>query len=168
MRRQLTHYRQPDPVWDFMSEMQRAMDDFWTSAPSPSRTPQTTFTPAVDLHETSDFYLVSLDAPGVKPADVKINVEEGRLTISGERSREEHSDTSLFKRFERSYGSFERTFQLPKNVDEGKIQARFENGVLEVLIPKAELSKPRSIEISTEKGGLFSKLLGKTEKADNH
>lgn len=176
MRRQLTSYRQQDPMFDFMSEVQRAMDDFWQTPRTAAAEVAPSFTPAVDLHETSDFYLVSLDVPGVQQKDIKIDVEQGRLTISGERSRTDRENTALFKRFERSYGSFARSFQLPQNVNQEKIQARFENGVLEVMIPKAEVAKPRSIAIESEKGGLFSGLLGRKnvevktddKKGDNH
>ena len=166
MRRSLISQQQ-DPVWEFMNEVQRAMDDIWQG--SPTKTPATAqFVPAVDLHESPDFYLVSVDVPGVKQKDIRIDVQQGRLAISGERVRETASQDNLFKRFERAYGRFERTFQLPKNVDEGKIQARFENGVLEVMIPKAEVSKPKTIEIQSEKGGLFSNLLGRKTEGDGH
>jgi HSP20 family protein len=164
MRRQLTSYRQ-DPMFDFMSEVQRAMDDFWQSPRTGSgreAEPTQSFLPAVDLHETPEFYLVSLDVPGVSQKDIKIDVQQGRLTISGERRRTDKEDSALFKRFERSYGRFERSFQLPQDVSQEKIQARFENGVLEVMVPKAEVAKPRSIAIeSSDKGGLFSGLLGR-------
>lgn len=172
--RQITPYRSQNSLWDFMSEVEKAFDEMWqpatasstaTTGTTPARRTEA-FTPAVDLHESKDFYLVSLDLPGVPEKDIKIDVEKGRLTVSGERVRETKSEEGLFRRFERSYGPFERTFALPQNVAQDKIQARFENGVLEILIPKAELAKPTSISINKEKGGLFSRLINNGEKSE--
>jgi HSP20 family protein len=145
-----------------MSEMEKVFDDLWRTpsagaAISPARS---TFTPAVDLRETDDFFLVSVDLPGVNPKDIHVDIQDGRLSISGERMREEKREEKGFRRFERSYGGFERSFQLPANVDEAKIQARCENGVLEVMLPKSEVAKPRQVQINAEKGGLFSRVLG--------
>jgi HSP20 family protein len=163
-RNELSTYS-PNSVWEFMSEMDRAFDDFWKPQVSEGTAGGTrslrTFTPAVDLHETDDFYLISVDLPGIAQKDVKIDVQNGRLSVSGERSSEVSQEEGLFKRFERSYGRFERSFQLPQDVDDNKIQARMENGVLEIMVPKAEVAKPRSIQVESEKGGLFSRLLGK-------
>lgn len=157
--------QRPESLWDFMSEVERAFDTAWGTPERRSLArANETFTPAVDLHETSDFFLISVDVPGIDQKDIKIDVQDGRLSISGSRSREEKSEEGMFRRFERSYGSFERSFQLPKNVDEGKIQARYENGVLEVIVPKAETAKPRSVQIDNGKSGLFSSLLGKGKK----
>lgn len=157
-------------VWDFMSEVEKAFDDLW-------RTPKTTtlygqsdfagFTPAVDVHETSDFYLVSVDVPGIAQKDIQVSLANGRLTVTGERKQEERKEDKMFKRYERSYGKFQRSFQLPQDIDENKVQARTENGVLEIMIPKSEVAKPRSIHIDTEKGGLFSRLLGQKNVESN-
>jgi len=125
------------------------------------------FTPAVDVHETSDYYLISVDVPGIAQKDVHVSLTNGRLTVSGERRFEERKDEKMFKRFERSYGRFERSFQLPHDIDDTKVQASCENGVLEVMIPKSEVAKPRSIHIDTEKGGLFSRLLGQKNVDSN-
>lgn len=160
-----------ESLWDFMSEMERAFDGLW----EPTRETKAmgkrieSFIPAVDLHETSEGYLVSADLPGMDQKDIKVDVHNGRLTIHGERSREEKSEEGQFRRYEKSYGRFERSFQLPQNVAEDKVQARFENGVLEVFVPKVEAAKPKSVEVEVGKGGLFSKLVGqKTEKKENH
>lgn len=161
--RQLTTNNRRDSIWDFMSEIERAFDEAWrspTASPEGRESGLANFAPAVDLHETPDFYLISVDLPGVSEKDIKIDVTEGRLTISGERNREEQKSEGMFRRFERSYGRFERAFQMPQNADTDKIQARFENGVLEVMVPKSEVAKPRSVKIETGKGGLFSRLLG--------
>lgn len=167
--RQLTPQRR-DTLWDFMSEVERAFDQAWNTSDiagrSHRRTELPTFAPAVDLHETKDFYLISVDVPGIDQNNIKVDVEDGRLTVSGERTREEHKEDGMFQRFEKSYGRFVRSFQLPQNIDEGKIQARSENGVLEIMVPKTEQAKPRSVQIEAGKGGLFSKLVGNSKKSE--
>jgi HSP20 family protein len=165
MSRDLTKYSNTGSVWDFMSEVERALDDVWRTPQNRKISANTAFTPAVDVHETDDSYLLSLDVPGIPQQNIKIESNDGRLTISGERSSYNTENNQHFKRVERSFGTFERSFQLPQNVDQEKIQARYENGVLEVMVPKAEMAKPKSIHIESEKGGLFSKLLGKDSKA---
>lgn len=166
MRKDLSPYTGRGSVWDFMSEMEKAFDDIWSTngAPTPQiRKPVAArFVPAVDLHETDDFYLLSVDVPGMSEKDIQIDVHDGRLTLRGERKFEHREDQKGYHRFEKSYGSFERSFQLPSDVKEDKIQARYENGVLEVMVPKAEKEKPRSIQVETSKGNLFSRLLSKT------
>lgn len=165
--RQLTPYRGGESLWDFMSDVERAFDDIWRS-PRPglatARMPES-FLPSVDMQESKDMFLVSVDLPGVDQKDIRIDVQDGRLTVSGERTRQSETEEGLFRRFEKSYGKFERSFQLPQNVNEEKIQARHENGVLEILIPKAEVAKPKSIAIESGKAsGLFSGLLKKKDE----
>lgn len=166
--RQITPHRR-DSLWDFMSEVEKAFDQAWSNSDSTTRNQRDnelqTFAPAVDLHETKDNYLISVDLPGIDQNDIKVDVEDGRLTVSGERTRQESKEDGMFRRFEKSYGRFVRTFQLPQNIDESKIQARSENGVLEIMIPKTELAKPRSVQVESGKGGLFSKLVG-SKKSD--
>jgi len=159
--------QQGQSVWDFMSEVERIFDDAWTAGQTTrvaeSFVPE--FSPQVSVRETDDNFLVSADLPGVPQENIKIEFAHGRLTVSGERSREEKSEGEHFHRYEKQFGRFERTFQLPTDVDESKIQARYENGVLEVLVPKSEIAKPRTINIESGKQGLFSKVIGATKAA---
>ncbi|MFQ5571092.1 MAG: Hsp20/alpha crystallin family protein [Rhodothermales bacterium] len=106
------------------------------------------WTPRVDLSETDDAYFIHLDLPGLNKENVEINFHDGTLSISGERRTEESEEGCTFVRVERSYGSFYRAFTLPQTVDGTNIEAAFENGVLDIRVPKAEESKPRRIEIS--------------------
>jgi len=158
MRSDLTPYNNGS-VWDFMSEVEKALDEVWRTPQTKNRMGSAAFTPAVDVHESEDSYLLSFDVPGIPREAIKIDAQNGRLTVSGERSHVETANDKLYKRVERSFGRFERSFQLPKDIDDAKIQARYENGVLEVMLPKAEVAKPRSIQIEAEKGGLFSRFL---------
>ena len=102
-----------------------------------------------------------LGKSGAKKEDIKIEVQGNDFVISGERQREirEHNGEAPL-RVERSYGKFERTFALPPTIAADKIEAHYENGVLNVALPKAEATKARTIQIQTEQGGLLSKILG--------
>lgn len=101
----------------------------------------------VEVSESENAYFVSFDVPGVNKDDIKIEVHGRTLTVSGERKREttEEGRTSVIR--SRSYGQFSRSFTLPDTTDNPKIEAKYAEGVLEVVIPKAEASKPRQIEV---------------------
>ena len=103
--------------------------------------------PPVDIKETPDSLVLSAELPGIDKKDVHINIEENVLTISGERSFSRDEKKEDYHRIERVYGSFSRSFTLPRNVKLDAVKANFENGVLTVTIPKAEESKPRKIAI---------------------
>ncbi len=106
------------------------------------------FIPACEVAETDANYLMSLDLPGMKKENIKIEVVDKLLTISGERKREAKSEEKeKVQRFEKSYGFFKRSFTLPTTVDTSKVEARYEDGVLELSLPKAAAIQPRAIEI---------------------
>jgi HSP20 family protein len=104
--------------------------------------------PAMDLVETADDFVLRADLPGMSQDDVKIEVEDNLLTVSGERKAEHEERQEGFYRMERAFGSFSRSLTLPKGIDAGHVRASFTNGVLEVHIPKPEAAKPRRIEIA--------------------
>jgi HSP20 family protein len=103
--------------------------------------------PAMDLVETEDHFVLRADLPGMTEDDVKIEFEDGALTVSGERKAEHESKNEGYYRVERAFGSFSRSLTLPQGVDPESVTASFDNGVLEVRIPKPEERKPRRIEI---------------------
>ena len=103
--------------------------------------------PLVDIEETEKEYLVKAELPEVKKEDVKVTLEEGVLTLQGERRLEKEEKGKTVHRIERSYGKFLRTFTVPRDVDEKKIVAEFKDGVLMVHVPKAEVFKPKAIEV---------------------
>jgi HSP20 family protein len=105
------------------------------------------WTPAMDLLETDDHFVLRADLPGMTESDVNIELEDNVLTVSGERKHEHEEKREGFYRVERAFGSFSRALTLPKGVDPESVSARFENGVLEVRIPKPEERKPRRIAI---------------------
>lgn len=105
------------------------------------------FSPAVDISETAEEYLVKAELPDVKKENVKVSVEEGVLRISGERKHEKEEKNKKYHRVERSYGSFMRAFQLPTAIDESKVVAEFKEGMLNVRLPKAERATAKAVEI---------------------
>jgi len=120
--------------------------------------------PHFDVEETDQAYLLCIDLPGVKKEDVKVDLVENLLTITGERKYEQEEKYGSSRRFERSHGQFQRSFTLPNSVDAKKVEASLEDGVLRVALPKSEQSKPRSIQVQAGKSGIFSKLIGSSRK----
>ncbi len=110
--------------------------------------PNVSWTPHLDVLETEDAYLLEMDVPGVSRDDIQINLQDGVLTVSGERSSREVTENDNVVRVERQAGRFFRSFRLPKQINDQKIEARHENGVLMVTLPKIEESKPRKIKVS--------------------
>jgi HSP20 family protein len=105
--------------------------------------------PAMDLVESKEQFVLRADLPGLTEDDVKIELEDGTLTISGERNAEHESNEEGYYRLERAFGQFSRSLTLPKGIDPEAVEAHFDRGVLEVRIPKPEERKPRRIEIGT-------------------
>ena len=109
---------------------------------------RTGWAPAVDIREDNKEIVLEIELPGIKPSDVEVTAENGVLTIRGEKqSTSTEGIEGRYHVVERSYGSFTRSFQLPSAVDEQRIEADFEDGLLSVRIPKAALAQPRKIEI---------------------
>lgn len=105
------------------------------------------WTPSVDITEDDKEWLVKADLPELKKEDVKVTVEDGVLTISGERKMEKEEKDKKYHRIERSYGAFLRSFTLPDGTDPAKVNADFKDGVLKVHLAKSEKAKPKSLEI---------------------
>jgi HSP20 family protein len=105
------------------------------------------WTPAVDVWETENELVMTVDVPGIRQEDIDVRLENGTLTIKGERRFESASDSKGYHRIERSYGTFARTFSLPETVDPEKVNAEYKEGVLTISIAKKEVAKPRSIKV---------------------
>lgn len=104
--------------------------------------------PLVDIVEGDSEYVIKAELPEIDKKDISVKVEDGVLTLSGERKAETVSDEARVHRIERSYGKFVRTFRVPKNADAEKVGAAFKDGVLRVTLPKVEEAKPKSIEVA--------------------
>jgi HSP20 family protein len=105
------------------------------------------WTPAVDIFETENELVLKADIPDVDAKNVGIQVENGTLTLKGERKFEQEKNGKGFHRIERSYGAFVRAFSLPETVDAEKVKADYKNGVLTITIAKKEVAKPRTINV---------------------
>jgi len=119
------------------------------------------FYPKLDIKEYEGWYAASVDLPGFETDKINIELSDNNLIITGERSNEHHDENTNWTHNERSFGQFRRSFTLPESVDAEKIEANYENGVLQVLLPKAEITKPKSIEVKSSEKGFFEKLIGK-------
>jgi HSP20 family protein len=105
--------------------------------------------PAVDIKEEADRFLITADLPGVDPKNIEITMDNGVLTIKGERQSEASEEKEGFKRVERVSGTFYRRFSLPDTADAERIEAKGKDGVLEVVLPKHEKVQPRKIEVKS-------------------
>lgn len=105
------------------------------------------FTPSFDVKETKDTYVFKADLPGLKENDIDISVTGNRLTISGKREEETRDESERYYAYERSYGTFSRSFTLPEGVDPNNVHADLKDGVLTVLVPKKPEVQPRRIEV---------------------
>jgi len=135
-------------LFGYQDEVNRLLDGFFTKsmlhgdiAPA--------FTPAVDIEESADEFILRSDLPGVSQKDVKVSLIGDVLTIRGERKRESESNGGGRHRVERVHGSFERSFRLGTPVSADKVKAQYRDGVLEIHVPKAEEAKVREIEVQT-------------------
>lgn len=128
----------------FQNEMSRFMNGLLDS---PGHTVQS-WVPALDVWETDADVVYAFDLPGIPEDAIKIEVKDDTLTITADREKTEEVSDDRYYRFERRYGTFARAVGLPKGVDQDHISARYENGVLEVRVPKPEETRPKTISIS--------------------
>jgi HSP20 family protein len=135
--------------WSITDLMQRDLDRFATHryGQNDVETPVSDWVPAVDIVEEKERFLLRADVPGVVPADIDVSMDDGVLTIAGERRTDKHEDAEGVRRFERVSGRFYRRFTLPETADAEGIAARSANGILEVSIPKLPEVQPRRITV---------------------
>ncbi len=131
------------------NEMNDLMSEFFGTNPfAASARP---WAPALEIRETPEAFVLQAEVPGMRPEDVKITLDESRLTLRGEKRRDGEKADTQYHRTERAYGEFERSITLPHKVSADKIEATYRDGVLEVTIPKAEEAKAREIPIKVSK-----------------
>ena len=142
----LTRYEPWSLLDQMRREMERAMDPHTAEGSSVATSD---WVPAVDIKEDPDAFVIVADIPGVDPKDIEVHMENGMLTIKGEKETEKKEERGGYKRVERSCGSFYRRFGLPDTADPEKITAKSNNGVLEVRIAKQEQVQPRKISVNS-------------------
>ena len=135
-----------------LEELQNRLSSLFGSAPvrrtdSKEDITLAEWAPLADITEDDKEYLIKLELPEVKTEDVKVTVENGVLTISGERKFEKEEKKRKYHRVERAFGTFVRSFTLPDDADAGHVKAEFKEGVLTVHVPKSEHAKPKHIEV---------------------
>jgi len=150
-----------DDVWSLHREFDRMLNRSFGTARFDL--PLSAWASAVDVRETADAFQVVAELPGVEPADVNVTVQNGVLTLTGEKKQAMQEGKEEVNQFyyERRYGRFERSFTLPQGVDSNAVTARYQNGVLTVSLPKAESAKPRRIAIEAGDSGKFQLGEGK-------
>jgi len=130
-----------------LEDMQMRLNRFFTEVPRSERPFFADWAPAVDIQETPKEYVLKADLPEVKKEDVKVALENGILTVEGERHQEKEETGKKFHRVERAYGKFVRRFEMPTEIDGGTAQADFKEGVLTVRLPKTVAARPKTIEL---------------------
>ena len=144
----LTTRRPMRNLFNFHNQMDQVFSDLFASHESERDMEETSWIPTVDISETENGFEIRAELPGVSEKDVNVSVTDNLLTIKGEKHQEEETDGKDYHRVERRYGSFQRSFTLPRNVETDGINAGFKDGVLTLTIPKAEAAKPTEIPIT--------------------
>jgi HSP20 family protein len=142
--------------WDPFQDLRSAQDEMAQMSPmlahalglhARQQGSATAWAPALDISKRKDAYLVTVELPGLKPEDLDITMEDGLLTIKGERHFAHDSSEQQFHRVERRYGAFRRAITLPAQVQAEQVEASFDNGVLQIVVPKMEEAKPKRIQV---------------------
>ena len=137
--------------WSLLNQLSRELGHMYNPAKATdddNSVIASDWVPAVDIKEEENQFIIHADIPGVDPKDIHVNMENGILTINGERSSETKEEREGYRRVERSRGTFLRRFTLPDTTDAEKISAKSKNGVLEVIIPKHDRVQPRKIKVN--------------------
>ena len=124
--------------WNLFDQLRREMDTNLATSD---------WVPAVDIKENEDNFTIVADIPGVKPEDIEVQMENGVLTIKGEKETEKTEEKEDYQRIERSFGSFYRRFSLPETADPDRIEAKSDHGVLEITVGKMEKTEPKKISV---------------------
>jgi len=149
MARELTSWK-PFEFDRLRREMDLLWDSFLEGRPGRKMRLEGEWLPSLDVTETKSDLLVKAELPGMNPQDIEISLNEGVLTIKGEKKQEKEEKEEGYHLIERSYGTFTRSIRLPKDVQSDKINASFKNGVLKVVLPKSEEAKKKEIKIKVD------------------
>ncbi len=135
---------------NLLGQLQREMGGLFENPLATANFGSEEWSPAVDIKETDQAFVIHADLPGVKADDIEVIMEEGVLTIKGERESTKEEEKENYKRVERFKGSFMRRFTLPDIADSSNVSAKTKEGVLELVIPKVEKAKPQKISVQSE------------------
>lgn len=149
-----------DPFRDLITlreKMNRLFEEAFTSRGEEKELISSSWTPSVDIYETENALVLNAELPGLDEDDIEIKIEDNTLSIKGERKFEKETKEENYHRIERAYGSFYRSFSLPSYVDQDKIEAEHENGILKITMPKKPELKPRKVKVLKAKAAKKSK-----------
>jgi len=139
-----------DPFRDMVTlreKMNRLFEDYYPARTEERDIVSSTWAPSVDIYESENELVLTAEVPGIKDDDIEIRLEDNTLTIKGERKFEKETKEENYHRVERSYGSFFRSFTLPAYIEQEKIEAEHENGVLKIKMPKKIEAKSRQVKV---------------------
>jgi HSP20 family protein len=139
-----------DPFRDLVTlreRMNRLFEDAFTSRGEEKDLVASSWSPSVDIYETENEIVLTAEIPGVDEKNIEIKLEDNTLSLKGERKLEKETKEENYHRIERSYGSFYRSFTLPRNIDQDNIKAESENGILRISMPKKPELKPKKVKI---------------------
>lgn len=139
----LMQYARPGTVWPTLGRLANLQDELDRFFESPLRA----WAPALDVHEDKDGFTIRAELPGMKREDIEVSVQDGALVISGERQDEKIDEGTEVHRQERYFGRFSRALTLPTAVAGDKVKATYKDGILTVVLPKAEEAKPKRITV---------------------
>ena len=137
-------------IWNPIHEMDELFHNRLASVLSGERVQTVAWSPVVDIEETELNYLIRAELPGLSKEKVKVTVEDGVLTMFGERDLERKVEGKTFHHIERSHGTFTRSFTLPENAEAESVSANYKDGLLEIRVAKSEEALPKSIEVRVE------------------
>jgi len=141
-----------DPFRDIITlreKMNRLFEDAVTARGEEKDMISSTWTPSVDIFETENALILTAEVPGIDENNIEIKIEDNTLSLKGDRIFEKETSEENYHRIERSYGSFYRSFTLPRNINQEKIKAEHDNGVLRITMPKKPESQPKTVKVLT-------------------
>ncbi|MGD9347117.1 MAG: Hsp20/alpha crystallin family protein [Candidatus Aminicenantes bacterium] len=139
-----------DPFRDLVTlreKMNRLFEEAYSARGEERDLVSSSWAPSVDIYETEQTLVLTAEVPGIEDKDIEIKIEDSTLTLKGERKFEKETEEENYHRIERAYGSFYRSFSLPPYIDQDKIEAEHEQGVLKITMPKKHESKPRTVKV---------------------
>ena len=143
----IVRWRPLGNLFNIQNEINRLFSELAASPPESRDLAETAWSPSVDISETEHEIVLVAELPGIDQKDLKVDVQDNVLTLSGEKKQTKETKEKNFHRIERSYGAFHRSFALPVEVDVAKVKAVYKDGLLNIILPKAEVSKPKQIDI---------------------
>jgi HSP20 family protein len=155
-------FREFSTLQDRMNRMNRLFRESYSPEGPEDALTTTSFAPPVDIYEDEHNITLKLEVPGIDEKDIDVRVENNTLTVHGDRKIEKEEKEENFRRVERQYGSFTRSFTLPSSVDPGQVNAQYDRGVLEIRLAKKAEAKPKQIKVTVGSGkSLEAKVHGK-------